>query len=84
MTHFVELDVSVKATSMCIVHLHRAALGKANHLVQKIGGRVYFTSARGVIMSSIIGGLSRKVGFDNQTLPESADDRRLGTSSAAS
>jgi len=25
-------------------------------------------------MSSVIGGLSRKVGFDNQTLPESADD----------
>jgi hypothetical protein len=34
---------------------------------------VFFTSARRFIMSSAIGGLSRKVGFDNQTLPESSD-----------
>jgi hypothetical protein len=27
-------------------------------------------------MSSVIGVPSRKVGFDNQTLPESADDHR--------
>ncbi|CAG1012341.1 MAG: hypothetical protein F9K19_08675 [Rhizobiaceae bacterium] len=33
-------------------------------------------SARRFILSSVIGGLSRKVGFDNQTLPESADDHR--------
>jgi hypothetical protein len=38
---------------------------------------VFSTSVRRFIMSSVIAVPSRKVGFDNQTLPESADDHRV-------
>src|SRR5436305_1360259 len=50
------------------LQLHQAVGGKADHLPQQIGVRIFSKSARRFIISSVIGGSSNQVGCDNPTL----------------
>jgi hypothetical protein len=51
------------------LQLHQPFGGKADHLTQQVGVRVFSTSARRFIISSVIGGSSNQVGCRNPTLP---------------
>jgi hypothetical protein len=58
------------------LQIHQPLGGKADHLAQDIGVRVFSTSVCRFIMSSVIGGPSNQVGVSNPTLPKNINDRR--------